>query len=310
MTAGVVAVTGATGFIGRRLVERLKVRGRRVRLLLRDGANAPTLETSASDVVIGNLNDSNALSELVKGADSVIHVAGLTKALDRKRFFEVNEAGARRLARACGGRRLIHVSSLAAREPGLSDYAASKRAGEEAVLEIAGSSAIIVRPPIVYGPGDRETLALFRAARLPVMVAPGNPAARVAFAEVDDVVNVIADLLTDSPTQKMISIGGDRPAGYSWREVMAAAARAVGGRPAIVAAPRWLLTVAGSTLEGVAKWRRTPAMFTAGKAAEAFHSDWSVSTSEQGVTAGRKYIPLDDGFARTVAWYRTQGWLR
>jgi uncharacterized protein YbjT (DUF2867 family) len=309
MNSGLVAITGATGFLGRRLVGRLSVAGWHVKLLSRDPARAPTFEGKAFDVVSGDLEDTDALSRLMAGADAAIHVAGLIKARSRAEFFAVNEAGARRVAIAAGGRRLIHVSSLAAREPALSDYAASKRAGETAVEAVARASATVVRPPAIYGPGDRETLALFRAARGPIVLVPGRLRARVAIAEVDDVASAIVDLLDARSVTGTVTIGGDRPEGYGWGEIIAAAARAVGGRPIIVGASAWLVKAAGVASEIAGAWRDDPPIFTQGKARESLHLDWSVSTAEQGVTAGRAYTALADGFARTVAWYRAHGWL-
>ena len=100
-----------------------------------------------------------------------------------------------------------------------------------------------------------------------------------------------------------VTIGGDRPQGYEWGELVVAAARAVGGHPAIVGAPPWLVKAAGATSEIAGRWRNDPPIFTLGKARESLHPDWSVSTVEQGVTAGRAYKSLSDGFARTVEWY-------
>jgi uncharacterized protein YbjT (DUF2867 family) len=267
-------------------------------------------EDRAPDVVVGTLQDTAALAQLMDGAQAVINAAGLIKARRRSDFFEVNEHGARRVAIAAGERRFIHVSSLAAREPGLSDYAASKRAGEEAIQAISSPSATIVRPPAIYGPGDRETLALFKAAHGPVVFAPGSSRTRVAIAEVDDVSHVIVDLLDVKSAVLAVTVAGDRPGGYGWREIIATAARAVGGRPLVVATPPMLLKAAGAASHLLAGWRDEIPIFTLGKAREALHPDWRVSAAEQGPTVNHVYRGLEDGFARTVSWYRRHGWLR
>ena len=163
------AVTGATGFIGRHLVAELHRAGWRVRLLLRREPDvAEWRDLPPPQVVAGALDDDAALERLVEGADVVIHLAGLIKAARRRDFLAVNRDGAAAMARAvervAPGARFVLVSSLAAREPQLSDYAASKRAGEGAVLEVLGSRATVLRPPVVYGPGDRETLVFFQLA--------------------------------------------------------------------------------------------------------------------------------------------------
>lgn len=310
MNGRLVAVTGATGFLGRRLVYRLYARGWRVRIFARNPGAGAKWDGQPPEIVVGDLNDMVALSRLAAGADAVIHSAGLIKARSRAEFFAVNERGARGVAVAAGGRRLIHVSSLAAREPDLSDYAASKRAGEVAVDAVACASATIVRPPAIYGPGDRETLPLFKAARGPIAFAPGGSRARIAIVEVDDAADVIVDLLEACSAARIVTIGGDRPEGYRWGELIAAAASAVGGDPTVIPAPPWLLKVAGAASEIAGRRRDSPPIFTLGKAREALHPDWSVSAAEQGVTAHRAYTPLADGFTRAVAWYRANGWLR
>lgn len=310
MSGQLVAVTGGTGFLGRRLVYRLHATGWRVKILARDPANAARWDGRAPDIVIGSLEDADSLSRLMYGVDAVVHAAGLIKARSRFEFFAVNDGGARRVAVAAGGRRLILVSSLAAREPALSDYAASKRAGENSVQAITGGRATILRPPAIYGPGDRETLLLFKAALGPLVIAPNRPTARVAVAEVDDVASIIVDLLNVNTAVGTVTIGGERPAGYGWPELIRTAATAVGGRPAIITAPPWALKAAGFTSEAIGRWRGSPEIFTLGKAREALHLDWSVSTSEQGITSTRTYTKLDDGFARSVRWYRAHGWLR
>ena len=129
-----LALTGATGFIGRHLVRALAEAGWRVRVLLRsDPAVIDEWQGLELDVVAGSLADAAALERLVTDVDAVIHLAGAIKASRRAQFFAVNAEGAgavsqaaRRLAPAA---HFLHVSSLAAREPQLSDYAASKRAG-------------------------------------------------------------------------------------------------------------------------------------------------------------------------------------
>jgi len=309
MTAGLVAVTGATGFLGRRLVERLLANGRPVRALVRRDPARSGSENSSIEIISGDLHDLEALSKLVEGADTVVHMAGLIKARDRSAFFRVNSEGARNIAHAASGRRLIHISSLAAREPALSDYAASKRAGEDAAREIH-SDVTIVRPPAVFGPGDRETLALFKAALGPVIWIPRAPRARLAVADVDDVASVVHDLIDFPLRRSPITIGGARSSGYSWRELAEAALRAVGGRSFILETPPWALKVAGAACEQAGRLTAANPIFTLGKAREALHEDWSVSEAEEAWTADRDYTPLDEGLVRAVAWYRLEGWLR
>ena len=304
-----VALTGATGFLGGRLLRALTARGWRVRALMRRAADAAALAGEDVNPVIGDLADELALKRLTEGADVTIHCAGLIKARDRAAFFAVNEGGAARLATASHGR-LVLVSSLAARAPELSDYAASKRAGEEASRLVAGDRLAVVRPPVIYGPGDRETLQLFRlAARWTVAPLPGAPAARLALAHADDVAAAVLDLIERPDLTGVYALGGDRPAGYAWAEIAAAAWRAVGRTPKLAPLPAWSISAAAAISELAGPLQRSPPIFTRGKAREVLHPNWSVAEDELPPGGPAARFSLDAGFADAVAWYRQAGWL-
>ena len=221
----------------------------------------------------------------------------------------VNRDGAARMAAASAGR-MVLVSSLAAREPDLSDYAASKRAGEEAARNEAGDRLAVVRPPVIYGPGDRETLALFQAAgRSPVIPVPANGAARLALAHADDVAAAIVDVLDRPELNGVYAVGGDRPAGYGWREIFGAAATAMGRAPPMIAAPDWMIGAAAALSERFGAIGGGAPIFTRGKAREMLHADWSVNAAELAPGGPLPRFGLAAGFADTVAWYRERGWV-
>ncbi|HLZ83288.1 MAG TPA: NAD-dependent epimerase/dehydratase family protein [Caulobacteraceae bacterium] len=304
------AVTGATGFLGRRLVLALRAAGWRIRVLVRP--SSPGMGDDADvEVVFGDLGDPAALATLAEGTDVVVHAAGLIKARDRAAFFDVNVEGVRRIARVVGEGRMILISSLAAREPALSDYAASKRTGEEAARSVLGERLTVLRPPAIYGPGDRETLALFRlAGAAPCLPTPGSTSARLALAYVDDVAASVLGRLDQSWSPGVFAIGGARPEGYGWREIFETAAAAMGRRPILAPVPDALIKVAAAASEFAAGLRGQPAIFTRGKARELLHPDWTVSAAESPPGPPLPSVDLRTGFERTVAWYRQAGWLR
>ncbi|MBM3651220.1 MAG: NAD-dependent epimerase/dehydratase family protein, partial [Alphaproteobacteria bacterium] len=133
-----VALTGVSGFVGPHLVAALARQGYRLRLLLRRWSPLPSLDGVAAEIVLGDLLDEGALRQLVAGVDAVVHAAGLIKARRAADFLRVNRDGTALLSALAPEARLVLVSSLAAREPQLSPYAASKRAAEEAVAARAG----------------------------------------------------------------------------------------------------------------------------------------------------------------------------
>ncbi|MDT0498763.1 SDR family NAD(P)-dependent oxidoreductase [Algiphilus sp. W345] len=312
--APLAAVTGATGFIGRHLVPALVHAGWRVRLLLRREPVDPLWQGLRPEVVAGELGQAAALSRLVEGADAIIHVAGLIKAARREQFYRVNLQGTESLARIAAneapGAHFLHVSSLAAREPKLSDYAASKRAGEEAALALRGAQATVLRPPAVYGPGDRETLVFFQLARARLVPMLGPSAARSALIHVADLVSLLTVLAAGPPQGRVLTAADARPQGYSWAEVLGAAARAVGNpNPKLFAAP-WPLLRGVAAVGDVAHLFGSASMLSSQKLRELRHLDWSVSETEWARPAAwQPRHDLESGFAETAAWYRQAGWL-
>jgi nucleoside-diphosphate-sugar epimerase len=310
MTEGpLVALAGATGFLGRRVASRFAAAGWRVRALVRRAADEPLLTTAGFEVTPGDLADEPALCRLIEGAEVAINCAGLIKARGPAEYQLANRDGAQRLAAAHSGRSVL-VSSLAAREPKLSDYAASKRAGEEAARAAAAGPLAVIRPPAIYGPGDRETLALFRLAGWsPLAPLPGDERARLALAHVDDVAEAIFDLAVRPELRGIYAVGGERPEGYGWTEIARAAWRAMGREARPVRIPAWCMGSAAAVSEAIAAAGKRASVFNRGKAKEIAHGDWSVGPAEAIPDGPRARFTLDDGFADTVAWYRAQGWL-
>ena len=307
----VVAVTGATGFLGRRLVRVLADEGWTVRVLARRDIADPAWRGLEPQLVIGDLANARALAALCDGAEAAVHVAGLIKARSRAVFDKANVEGSRRVAQAAkaAGARLVLVSSLAAREPQLSDYAGSKRGGEDAAREIFGRDLTIVRPPAIYGPGDIETFRLFKmaseAAFLPVL----DPKARMAWIHADDAAARIAALVK-TPRPGLLSLSDDRPEGYGWVELMQAASKAVGASPRLVRIPSWAI----KALANLSKWAAiatgNDSILTPGKARELLHGDWSLSSNDPIPDFPPVRYSLEAGFAQSVRWYRSEGWLK
>ena len=310
----VVALTGATGFVGQRLAPLLAAAGWRVRLLLRRDPVIAQWRDLQPQVVAGDLRDPAALAQLVAGVSAVVHVAGVIKAARTRDYFAVNHVGTRMLAEAVQSHapqaHFLHLSTIAAREPQLSDYAASKRAGEDAVISALGSRATVLRPPAVYGPGDRETLVFFQLARRKWVPLIGPPAAVAAMIHVEDLMRLMVALLGESPRGAVLTAADERRAGYSWQEVFATASRAVGNEQATMfQAPAALLRVVAG-IGDVVKLAGSANMLNSQKLRELRHLDWSVSVDELARPAGwQPHFSLVEGFAQTVAWYRRAGWL-
>lgn len=303
---GVIAITGATGFIGGHLLQALG--GHPVRVLLR----RPRAMPADIETVTGHLGDADALHRLVAGADVVVHLGAAVKARTKAEFFAVNTAGTELLLAAVAaeapGARLVHVSSLAARAPHLSPYAASKRAAEDAVLA-SGLPATIVRPPGVYGPGDREILALLRAAMRGWLPVPGEAGNRVSLLYGPDLGAMLAKLAVEgSGTGTILEPHDGTAAGYSYGE-LAAILSEVAGRPVRpLVVPPALLRGAGALNGLLARLAGRPAMLTAAKARELLHPDW-VAGKDAAISALLRPTGLAQGLGATLADARARGLL-
>lgn len=312
MGAGrLAALTGGTGFIGRHVAAALAEAGWRVRLLARHDPAPPVRAATPVDLVPGALEDQAALARLVQGADAVVHLAGLTKAPGRAAFMRVNRDGAGSLAavvarEAPAARRLL-VSSMAARAPGLSPYACSKRAGEDAVRAAPGGALwTILRPGVVYGPGDREGLALRRLSSAWLAPAPVAPEPRIAMIHVADLARAIVALCgSGGQPGGLFELSDARGEGYGVGELLALTAGLLGRPPPRpLRLPDAAFRAGGLAADAMAGLTGRRGVFGSGKARELLHRDWRADPAlaiPPALWAPR--VGLPEGMAETVRWW-------
>lgn len=329
---GSVALTGGSGFVGGHILRRLTTEGWQVRALTRRPDGLPDLAAGQASLVTpvpGDLENGDALVQLVHGVDAVIHCAGLVAARRRGDFQRVNAAGTAALLRALRDRppagarapRFVLMSSLAAREPQLSPYAASKRAAEDLLHGEPGAGVDwrILRPAVVYGPGDRATLPLFRQFHRGFALMPAG-GGRFSMIYVEDLAAAaVAALAAELPGRGLLEPDDGTAGGYGWADVLAAAARQAGRPVRAVAVPRPLQRLAAALSGAGALVSGRPAMLTQGKVNEIAHPDWVCRPRPLDVPGGaeslgdciswRPAVGLDEGFSRTMAWYKAAGWL-
>jgi len=299
-----LAITGGTGFVGAHLLDIALAGGHTVAALTR--RDQPGRE--GLDWISGDLQDRFALERLVDGADAVVHVAGVISARNATEFELGNVAGTLSMlaaATAGGVRRFVHVSSLAAREPKLSLYGQSKQRAEE-LVHSSGLDWVIVRPPAVYGPGDKETLELFRMAKLGLMLMPAR--GRVSVIHADDLARMMIALSDyGAPSSILVEADDGKPHGWTHREFARALGTAVGTRPAIVSSPGVLLRLAARADQ---LFRGPKAKLTVDRAAYFSHHNWVVEP-KRACPPGlwRPEVETVQGLKGTADWYRDQGWL-
>ena len=304
-----LALTGATGFIGAALLPRLISAGWRIRALYRPRAGRNPPEVPGVEWLPGDLADEKALTALVAGTAAVIHCAGAVRGASRVDFDRINADGARRIAQAAASQmespRFLLISSLAARMPGLSDYAGSKWRGECAVMESCSDMRwTILRPPAVYGPGDRELLPLFRCMARGYAPLPARAGGRFSLIYIDDLVAAVMRwLAADAGHGQIFELDDGRTGGYDWNSVLHIAGRALRGGAQVrrVPVPVTLLKlVAGGNLVAGRLLGYAP-MLTPGKVRELTHPDWLCDNEKFRIVTGwRPEFELEQGLLRTL----------
>lgn len=299
-----LAVTGGTGFVGSHFLDIALAAGHEVNALTR----RPQPARDALKWIEGSLGDHPNLETLVRGADALVHVAGVLNARDPAEFERGNVQGTLAIlaaATAAGITRFVHVSSLAAREPKLSNYGASKAKAEELVRG-SGLDWAIVRPPAVYGPGDRETLELFRMAKLRLMLLP--PRGRVSIIHVDDLARLLLRLAEAEEIAAVTFEPDDaEPGGWTHKQLARVIGRALGRRNLSLSMPRTMLKL-GAVVDQVV--RRERAKLSPDRAAYFSHRDWAVDPSKRPPDElWRPEEETEQGLKETADWYRREGWL-
>jgi nucleoside-diphosphate-sugar epimerase len=319
-------VTGATGFIGSHLVEALLQKGVQVRCLLRKAGDLKWLKDLPVEITLGDCIDKASLREAVKGVDQVFHLAGITKAVKEKAFFEINAFGTENLILACCQhnphiQKFLYLSSQAAAGPcqngnkkresdpcePVSPYGQSKRLGEE--LALAHSQElplVILRPPGVYGPRDKDFYALFKWVSRRI-----NPcfSGQVSLCYVQDVVQAIllaAESRTISGEIFFVSDGTD----YHMEEIGDALAQTIGVTPLSIPIPKWFIFGVASFSEYLSFISGRPPLISRGMAEQMIQEDWTCDITKAKTLLGfQPQFQLLQGARLTFHWYRKQKWL-
>jgi len=325
-----ILVTGATGFVGRHVADELARTGRRVRCLVRPATDASELERAGYAIVRGEVLDQGSLDAAVRGADAVVHVAGLIAARSFREMRRVNEEGVGRLAAACSRapappRRFVLISSLAAAGPSrrgrpvreedpprpVSRYGVTKLLGERAAARTLPASIplTVIRPPAVYGPFDRGIHGFFDAAARGVLLRVGTRPRRVSIVHGADLAAGIRLALDADRAAGRTYFVAD-PAPYAIDDLIARIAAAVGGRTRRVRVPDPVLRAAGVLAEEIARWRGATPLFSRDKAREFLAEGWVCDPRRAMDELGwRPARTLDEGLAATARWYRERGWI-
>jgi nucleoside-diphosphate-sugar epimerase len=322
-------VTGAAGFIGSHLVEALLHRGVHVRCLVRPTSNLAWVKGLPVEIIYGDCQEKDSLRPGVKDVDLVLHLAGATRAIEAKTYFEVNALGTENLVQACLEhnprlQKFIYLSSQAAAGPGreggkkkesdhcwpVSPYGMSKRRGEELALTQAHKlPLLILRPSAVYGPRDKAFLALFQCLAKRIKPSISGGVEHLSLCSVQDLVGAIL-LAAETRTQNgeifFLSDGQD----YRMAEINDIFAQAMEVTAVRLRFPPPVLRGIAAVAEYFAQVSGKPALISRGRAEEMIQPNWLCDiTKARRLLGFEPQIPLARGAKLTFDWYRKENWL-
>jgi dihydroflavonol-4-reductase len=320
-------VTGANGFVGSNLVDRLLARGEPVAAAVRRTADLRWLQGKKAELRIVDLESGEGLPAALRDVRVLYHVAGVTRSATPEAFHRGNCDAAAALARAAlrhapGLERFVYVSSLSAAGPAragraltegdpmrpVGAYGESKRDGEAALHAIPGLPLTVARPPIVYGPRDTNFTALFRAATRRLVPVVGQGRQRLSMVFVEDLADgLIAAASSPEALGRTYFLTGPDT---DWREAAEALHFATGVRPWRIGIPVPALKLAGELFEWKHRLTGVPQTINRRKVREMLEPRWTCSGARAESDFGfRAAFPLARGFRRTFLWYREAGWI-
>ncbi len=324
-----ILVTGASGFVGSHIADRLLAAGHEVRALVRANSSLKWLQDKRIDIVTGNMLDMESLRAAVEHVDAIVHVAGVTAAKTKEGFFEGNLLPTRNLLEAARRynptlSRFIFCSSQTAVGPSLdgqpvteltpphpiTTYGRSKRAAEEEVERARKDFPVtILRLAAIYGPRDTAIFTFFQTVDKRLKPLIGMRDKWVNLAHVSDIADaVLLALEQDAAKNETYFIGAEQH--YTWREVNDLTSEIMNRRGLTLKLPHALVYSVAGLSEFFSIFRSKPSVLNWEKGRDMVQSHWTASVEKAKSELGyRQKISLEDGVKDTVEWYKKQGWL-
>lgn len=330
MPAPRVLLTGANGFLGSHILDRLQAEGIATRVLLRSSSDTQFIRAhlDRTDVCHGSITDPASLPPALEGITHIIHCAGKTKALRLAEYYAVNQQGTRNLveaanARAGTVRRLVFISSLAASHPAgaeapareeyppspVTEYGRSKLAGEQEVRHHCRAPFTILRPAAVYGPRDRDVLVSIKCLRAPVRPSFGNERQALSFIFAKDAADAAVRSLThEKAAGQTYNLAS--PEVLTFGGVVAEISRQLGRRSVALPVPAGILWLACAGQELLSRLTNRPHILSRAKYPELRAPGWVCDTTR--IQRDLDFVAptrFHAGLAETLKWYREANWL-
>ena len=324
-----ILITGANGFVGAQLCRKFLDSGFQVMAGVRKTANLAMLDGLKVDYRFGDVTSAESLVEMVKDVDFIIHNAGVVKAKKKQMFYDVNEKGTANLFEAISRhnpnvKKVIYVSSLAAAGPSkdgrpvtesdkpnpITSYGSSKLAGEAAALSYQDKFNVLsIRPPAIYGPGDKEVFPFFEAVYKGIRPFIGDSSRKLQLVEVGDLCQAFYLAVSKSTPSGEICFVAESKA-YSMKQLIELMAEACGKDGFRLYIPAFVLYTMGMAAQTLSALVGATPMLTLEKAREIL-SSWEVTTGKARELFGfSSSVSFEDGASATYDWYIKHGWLK
>jgi nucleoside-diphosphate-sugar epimerase len=308
-----ILITGSTGFVGVNAAKTLAKKHKVFALIRSVNKAEPLLDNKHISIIRGDILDFNSLKSAMDGVDAVLHIAGLIKSHNVDNLYLINKQGSLNVAEAAKAaniENIVYISSLAARGPSeinqpVSHYGYSKRYGEyEFIKRFAQKNLKILRPPVIYGPYEKEFFTLFKMAKLGIF--PVLKDRRCSFVHIEDLVWAIdrlIELKVDGVKIYHISDGKS----YSWDEVANYIFNAVGRKSGFKLNMNYKRA---KLIAYLTYFLKDKAPFTFDKINEIKALSWSCGYEDLSHDIGfsPKYT-IEKGFKQTYEWYVGNGWI-
>ncbi len=323
-----IGLTGANGFVGSHIAESCLKEGFQLTCLLRKSSDTTFIRDLIYNRITGDINDENALSRFVPDQNIIIHNAGLTKARNESEFMEVNTNGTKNILNAIlkfnpNIRRFILISSQAAvgptpsKEPldesipkkPITAYGRSKALAEEICQKYSNKIPItIIRPPVVFGPRDKDIYEYFRIINKGIQPVIGK---ENTFSVVS-IQNLVKGILLSIHKQDkklecyFITDEGD----YTWDQFSSMISYKLNKKPIKIKIPNWIVLIFASINEVYSKIFKKAVLLNREKIKEMKQKRWVVSSQKATNELGYKpIITTKQAIAITVEWYKKNEWL-